>query len=63
VNRGLTVIIIYVGRYTSVGIATRYGLDGPEIKSRWEVPGTVEVHESVEINFHSPSGPSWPVLG
>jgi len=24
-----------VGRDTSVGIATRYGLDGPEIESRW----------------------------
>jgi hypothetical protein len=26
---------IYVGRDSSVGIATRYGLDGPEIQSRW----------------------------
>ena len=25
-----------VGRDSSVGIATRYGLDGPGIKSRWE---------------------------
>jgi len=25
-----------VGRYSSVGIATRYGLEGPEIESRWE---------------------------
>ena len=25
-----------VGRGSSVGIATRYGLDGPEIESRWE---------------------------
>ena len=24
-----------MGRDSSVGIATRYGLDGPEIKSRW----------------------------
>ena len=24
------------GRDSSVGIATRYGLDGPEIESRWE---------------------------
>ena len=24
-----------VGRDSSVGIATRYGLDGPEIESRW----------------------------
>jgi hypothetical protein len=26
-----------VGRDSSVGIATRYGLDGPEIESRWGV--------------------------
>ena len=25
------------GRDSSVGIATRYGLDGPGIESRWEV--------------------------
>jgi hypothetical protein len=25
-----------VGRGSIVGIATRYGLDGPEIESRWE---------------------------
>jgi hypothetical protein len=25
-----------MGRDTSVGTATRYGLDGPEIESRWE---------------------------
>jgi hypothetical protein len=25
-----------VGRYSSVGIATRFGLEGPEIESRWE---------------------------
>ena len=25
----------YVGRNNSVGIATRYGLDGPGIESRW----------------------------
>ena len=26
---------VYMGRDSSVGIATRYGLDGPEIESRW----------------------------
>jgi hypothetical protein len=30
-----TTNIIIVGRDSSVGIATRYGLDGPEIESRW----------------------------
>ena len=29
----LTVVV--VGRDSSVGIATRYGLDGPGIESRW----------------------------
>jgi len=33
----LPVILLYVrGRDSSVGIATRYGLDGPGIESRWE---------------------------
>ena len=27
--------IIHVGRDSSVGIATRYGLDGPRIECRW----------------------------
>jgi hypothetical protein len=27
--------IFIVGRDSSVGIATRYGLDGPGIESRW----------------------------
>ena len=26
---------MYVGRDSSVGIATRYGMDGPGIESRW----------------------------
>ena len=29
------VIISFRGRDSSVGIATRYGLDGPGIESRW----------------------------
>jgi hypothetical protein len=27
--------IVYTGRYSSVGIATRYGLDGPGIEFWW----------------------------
>jgi len=27
---------MYVGRDSSVGIVTHYGLDGPGIESRWE---------------------------
>ena len=32
----LTVRTLSMGRDSSVGIATRYGLDGPGIESRWE---------------------------
>jgi len=32
----ITIIIDIVGRYISGGKATRYGLDGPGIESRWE---------------------------
>ena len=28
-------VVLIVGRDSSVGVATRYGLDGPGIKSRW----------------------------
>jgi len=28
-------MIFFVGRGSSVGVATRYGLDGPGIESRW----------------------------
>ena len=31
---------------------------------RWPpIPSSAEVKEGVELHFHSPSGPSWPVLG
>ena len=33
VNYGI--ILCCVGRDSAVGIATRYGLDGPGVKSRW----------------------------
>ena len=90
-----------MGRDSSVGIAIRYGLVGPEIESRFgarfsapvqdgpeahpasytigtgSFPGvkrpgrglnhqpsySAEVKERVELYLHSPSGPSWPVLG
>ena len=35
VCRRITVRHVSCGRYSSVGIATRYGLDGPGIESRW----------------------------
>ena len=31
----IIIIIIIVARDNSVGVATRYGLDGPGIESRW----------------------------
>ena len=31
----ISAIYVYMGRGSSVGIATRYGLDGPGIESRW----------------------------
>ena len=31
----LNVAVLFVGRDSTVGIATRYGLDGPGIESRW----------------------------
>jgi hypothetical protein len=33
-----------MGRDSSVGIATRYGLDGPWIESRWEARFSAPVH-------------------
>ena len=33
--RSLTVCVLEGGRDSSVGIATRYGLEGPGIESRW----------------------------
>ena len=35
-----------VGRDSSVGIATRYGLDGPGIESRWEARFSAPVQTS-----------------
>ena len=35
---------LYVGRDSSVGIATRYGSDGPGIESRWEARFSAPVH-------------------
>ena len=98
----LLLLLLLCGRDSSVDIATRYGLDGPGIGSRWgggEIfrtrpdrpwgppillyngyqvfPGSKEAgawccppppskcrgHERVQLHLHSPSGPSWPVMG
>jgi hypothetical protein len=87
---------VSLGRDSSVGTATRYGLDGPGIESRWEgrfsapvqtspgahpasyttgtgyfpgvkrpkrgvdhpSPRSAEVTERLQLQLHSPSGPS-----
>jgi hypothetical protein len=36
-------VCVCMGRESSVGIATRYGLDGPGIESRWEARFSVPV--------------------
>ena len=59
--------LINGGRGSSIGIATRYGLDGPGIDSRWggekihtrpnhQPLSSVEVKERVELYLYSPSG-------
>jgi hypothetical protein len=39
----VVVVVVVVGPGSSVGIATRYGLDGPGIESQW---GRVFLHPS-----------------
>ena len=36
--------VTYVSRSSSVGNATRYGLDGPGIESRWGAKFSAQVH-------------------
>ena len=51
---------------SSVGVATRYGLDGPGIESRWRPvhsvnylpPSSAKIKERVELYFYSLSGRS-----
>jgi hypothetical protein len=56
-DESLTVLISSEGRDSSVGIATRYGLDGPGIESRWGTrfsapvetdPGTHPVFQTMD---------------
>jgi hypothetical protein len=55
-----------VGRDSSIGVATRYELDGPGIESRRGLkhppPSTAKVKERIELYLYSPSGPLLPVL-
>ena len=56
-----------MGRDSSVGIATRYGLDGPGDEScrglKHPPQSTAEVIEIVELYLYSPYRSLCPVLG
>ena len=58
----LSGLMNFVGRYSVVSTVTkgekrkRHGVDRPP-------PSTAEVKERVELDFYSPSEPSWSVLG
>jgi hypothetical protein len=63
-----------MGRDSSVGIATGYGLDGTgiekilgkkiQLRARFSAPpSSAEVKERIELYLYSTSGPSWPVIG
>jgi hypothetical protein len=43
-------IYIYMGRDSAIGIATRYGLDGPGIESRWEARFSAPVRTGLETH-------------
>ena len=42
----MNITYIMKGRDSSVGIATRYGLDGPGIESRWEARFSAPIQTS-----------------
>ena len=59
-----------MGRDSSVGIATRYGLDGPGIESRWGASFSAPVHTgpgahpaSYTMGTGSFPGGNWPGRG
>jgi hypothetical protein len=51
-----------VGRDSAVGISTRYGLDGPEIESRWEARFSAPVHSGPRAHpaSHTMGAESFP---
>ena len=49
----VTLLLFLVGRDSSVGIATHYGLDGPGIESRWGAIFSAPVHSGP--GAHPPS--------
>jgi hypothetical protein len=56
------VLPLKVDRDSSVGIATRYGLDGPGIKSRWgaRFSALVQTGSGVNPAFHTVGTSSFP---
>ena len=63
-------IVIIVGRNSAVGIATRYGMGGPGIESRWGVRFSAPVQTdpgahraSYTIGTGSFPGVKWPGRG
>jgi hypothetical protein len=44
---------MYLGRDSSVGTATGYGLDGPEIESRWVARYSASVQKGTEAHAAS----------
>ena len=66
----VNIFITYLSYYSVVGIATRYGLDGPGIKSRWERFFPAPVHigpgahpASYTVGTGSFPGVKWPGRG
>ena len=56
----ITLLLNYnVGRDISVGIATRYGLDGPGIESRWGVRFSAPVQSGPDANPASYTTGTW----
>jgi hypothetical protein len=60
--------ISMVGRDSSVGMATRYGLDGPDIESRWGARYFAPIQTNLGTHpatwtIGSFPGEKWPVRG
>ena len=51
-----SIFLTEMGRYSSVGIATRYGLDGPGFECRW---GRDYTHPSRPALWHTQSPVQW----
>ena len=54
--------LIFVDRDSSVGIATRYGLDGPGIESQWGASFPVQTGPGAHPAFNTMGNGSFPVV-